>query len=464
MYRLVIGVACVLACGKTEPGETPRLVTEAEIAAHEAALMKRISETKARTCKRPLLRGQPLPGPGADDLRALAQPTGELADCDARLAKLGDLNPLVEARDATLLAIQKECGPRYEAALVKAISHEDACSPFQVGVDRVAPQTTADLTRALRTAKFLAIHARERSTDDPLAAMWLLLDAMRFSDDLSRGHTTLIDRMIGIAATGLLADQAFAILAKSSIAADKLAELSTAFGVLTAYQQPFTDTLRGERDYGDLVYALGPLKPKNWVPPGGWPEGQDPRGAERGELLTRNPRDEHALHFFVSERTAREVAKACPSGGTLEACAKGFGDAEATPKEPDPASFAKLYAKLAAAKNVDQARLEIRDAMVDILDGVARPAYSAYVRKQGRSIAKLAALRIHLELARHAATANPCRPALVEIPDELLAPPQLGGRLKLIVTSDAVEIAAPAWTTHTDAKDAPPPAWKCPAK
>jgi hypothetical protein len=451
VHRLLIVVVCVVGCRASKEGDTPRLVTEAEIVAHEAALMGRVAETKTRTCKRPLLRGQPLPGTAADDLHALAAPTGDLAACDARLAKLGDIKAAAAARDAKFMAIVQECGPRYEAALVKAVSHEDACSPYQVGM-----LTAQSLTSTLRATRVLGVRAVDRAAaGDAAGGLWLVLDAMRFADDLARGHTTLLDLMVAVAATNNLADYAFDILAAHPIAPEKASELSAAVGVLLAHQQSFADTFRGERDLMDLHYALAPLKPKEWVPPGGWPEGKDQRTGARGELLTKNPRDEHAIMFLTSERFAREAAAACPPTATLEACAKAFGET-APASKPDQASLAKIYDELKSAKDIDAARLKIRGALVDVLGAVARPAFSDYIRKRGNAVAKLAAVRIHLELGRRAASGT-CPPA-IDLSDEIIAPPGLGGRMLLTITKDGVDIAPPAWAAGTKT---PPPAWKC---
>ncbi|MDQ3339471.1 MAG: hypothetical protein M4D80_30260 [Myxococcota bacterium] len=455
MYRLLLGVVCVVACGKSKEGETPRLITEAEIAAYEAALMGRIAETRSRTCKRPVLRGRPVPGTAAADLHALAQPAGELATCDAQLAKLGNITAAAAARDAAFVAIVHECGPRYEAALVKAVAHEDACSPYQAGV-----LTAQSLISTLRTARVIGVRAVDRAAaGDAVGGLWLVLDAMRFADDLARGHTSMLDLMIAVAVSNTLADYAFEIVAAHPLPPEKAAELSAALGILLAHQQPFADTFRGERDLMDLHYALAPLKPKEWVPPGGWPEGKDTRAGARGELLTKNPRDEHAILFLTSEGFARDTAAACPPTATLEACAKAFGEA-APATEHDQASLAKIYDELANARDLDAARLKIRGALVDVLGAVARPAFGDYVRKRGNAIAKLAAVRIHLELGRRAASGT-CPPT-IDLPDELLAPHGLGGRMQLTVTNDGVGIAPPAWAAGT--KTPPLPAWKCPAK
>lgn len=455
--RLCLLLVAALALGCKRSSSSVRLVTEEEIASLQAQLMTRLEANARRTCPRPILRGAPAAGPAQADLLAITEPTGELARCATDLAGLAtrNLKDLATARDPAMVELARRCGPLVEAAIAKAAAHGDACSPYQVGV-RVNP----DLVRRIQLAHLIGLHLRLRAeAGDPAGALWLALETVQVTQDLARGRTSLIDLMIGVASAQIVVEQATAIAGAHAVPPSTLGELSAAVGQLLAHQPSFSDTLLGERDYMELYFGAAKLAPPGWAPPGGWPEGMGP-GAEPSpantEALTHDPRDEHALMFYVGAGYADDLQAACPPTATLKACAAGFDE------EPLPATgrevVEQLYKELGSSPSSTELRTKLRDAIVRILRSIARPSMGKYVKKRGRGVAQLAALRVHLELARLAATSGTCPPALA-LREELLAPPGLGERLEVAVAADVVELRAPAWTDDPE----PLAPWRCPA-
>ena len=425
--RQVIALVFALAASscKTDKAPPPRLITEAEIAAHEKALLARLAANQTRKCERLPLRGEAASGPAAADALAVIEPAAgtPLAACHAKLTP-----------DAPAPAVVAECGPVFEAAIAKAVAHVDACSPYQAGV-----RASADMPGPqIKIAKLVDAYAAERAKTDPPGAMWITLEAMQWSDDLARGHTSLLDNMIAIANVQILAKRAAAIA--PTLPADALPALATAVDVLLAEQPSMTETFRGELETMTLFYALAPLEPAGWVPPGGW-------GMHAvNDVLTpaqdgMDRRDGYAIMFYVTDRQAAEIERVCPDDVTLEMCAIGLAS---VPTGREDANVEKRYKELLAAKNPSEVRLKIRDAIANVLTDVARPAYADYVKKRGRAVALLAALRIHLG---RTCTVDPA----------LLAPKHLGGKLVATQVDKRLELAPPAWLGGD-----PLPTFNCP--
>src|SRR5438067_1131286 len=134
-----IALVCVLVVWCTNAvaaPSAPRLFTDDEIKKFETATRARFAGYKDRHCSRPVLRGAPAAGRATTDLQAFEKPTGALAACVTTLMKLSGKDGLydaVETRHPDLKAFDARCGAQLEAVVRKAVSHEDACSPFQIG-------------------------------------------------------------------------------------------------------------------------------------------------------------------------------------------------------------------------------------------------------------------------------------------------------------------------------------------
>jgi len=457
--RLALVLIALGACGSSSSSQPPRLISEEEIARYEKQVMDRLEASKVMTCKRPVLRGEPLPGPAAPDMMLLTEPTGSLATCLTSLetfAKNLDMKKEVEARTPALLEIEKTCGAEIEAALARAVSHEDSCSPYRSG----ARADLEVLMPRLRLAHFLGLRARVLAgSGDGVKALWLLLDGIQLFQDLARGRVTLISSMVHTASVGILLQHIEALLDAVALAKPDVDALADAVDKLLASEPPFSDVLEGERDFLDLTYALAPLKPEGWVPPGGWQGGKaPPRGSADGTKPMMNARDESAIMFLVSEEIAKETVAACPPGASYRVCSRGFKELSSRPATPNTDDIEKLYSDLVKSTatqslSPEQARLQIRSTIVQILKSIATPSFARYPEKRAQAVVALTALRLHLQVLRHQHFHGTCpdKDDFARPPFPALAnPPVLGDPVGIAVVADGYEVTPPIWTEVRD--------------
>ena len=268
--------------------------------------------------------------------------------------------------------------------------------------------------------------------------------------------------MVAVASTDALLDGAAAILATTSPTPTAVEALVPAVDALLASSPPFGEALQGEADSMALYFGAELLEPAGWAPPGGWPADLGPRArpTPAADPLTPDPRDEGALSLVVAAQVAALLERACPASVPLRACrdqlaAQAQADAATAP--PDLAAvYAELVTKALApgahdlATLAEGARVRIRDQIVATLMAVARPAYHDYAAKLAGTTARLAALRLELEVRRVIARTGQCPSA-----DALTAPPfaalrapaALGDALVITATPASIEIAPPAWVT-----------------
>lgn len=214
MRRLIV-IATLVACSdkSAPPAPAPPAPVVAADAGIEpadlAAARERIAARATRACLRPVVRPPALAGPALADQRAL----------------------VVACTPEPLTA---ECGE----ALHRAVSHSDACSPFQVG---------ADLTD---------VEFYERFADRVIARQmmlngWATVELVALAQDLARGHVsariaTLADSIMDTALTNMFESAKLAPLSD---------EATPAFASLQAAMPHVDETLVAQRDQ-DLVAGV----------------------------------------------------------------------------------------------------------------------------------------------------------------------------------------------------------------
>nr|MBA3454367.1 hypothetical protein [Deltaproteobacteria bacterium] len=446
------------ACSKDPPPKEPRLFTDAEVAAYETQLMARVAQTANQACLR---------SPAVADLIALAEPTGPLGTCLAGARKLEDatghtLAELVEDSNPQIVEVDGQCGAALEQTVRTAAAHRDACSPYQTGVRKEPDSWTPVMVGAHLLALRAGLSA-ERGT--PVAALAMLLDGASAYRDLARGHVGLLPTMISFATTDIVVEQARSVVTTAKLTPAEVEPLVARLDALLASEPPFADALHGERHHFELFYGLVHLKGNEWVPPGGWPEGSRPKPGEgpfETKPMTKSPRDEAAIIFAAAERMHVDREQKCPRTSTLKVCHDGLVALGGTPKTATAGEISEdLWNDLAKATSsgdtIATAHI-IRAKIVDILVGVAHPAFSNYVGKRAGGYARLAALRIHLEIARAGRCPTEAELAAAPYP-ALVAPAPLGDLLTIKRTDDGdLEIGAPAWTQSSK------PAWRISCK
>ena len=417
------------------PKAPPRLFSEAEISTLEADVLARLAANGKRTCPGP---NGTVAGASGPDIIAIVEGTGPTGGCMTRLAdagKDGGLKGDIDARKPAILELDKDCAELFATAVHHASAFQDGCSPYQLGV-RVEP---VRLMGPIQLAHLLGFHAHEAK--DPAAALAVLVDAMRVLQDLERGHVTLISAMISVASSEIIGARMDAILETAKLSKAKLDELAASLDHLLAAVPSFNDILAGEREAQELYFGLARLEPKDWTPPGGWNEELRHLGDDSGAKHVADPRDEAMAVLAAAEQGAVARDKACPPGATLEACRLGL-DQLGNAKQPEPLDTAALWKQ--GQTDEPAMRLKMRQQIVDILATVAAPNYSAYVGKEMAASARLAELRMHVEVLR----THKCDIGKLGA----LAPASLGAPLKLALDKKTLEVTAPGgtkpWTLH----------------
>jgi hypothetical protein len=421
-------VLALVACSSQ-----PRLVPESEVAKYEADLLKRIEANARRVCTRPPLRGTPAPGSAGADVLAFHASTGELARCLDKLDKLAqqDLAVQIENRTREILDFDEACGATIESALQRVIAHGDACSPFQIGV---RPQPESFL-RVMRVGHAMGLRARTAAArNQPGPGLWLTLDTVRFAQDYVRGHTPLLNGAIGKAMTDAALGHAQAILLQErAIPSARLAELAAAVDALIASEPPIHDSLQAERESTELYFGLAPLKPVAWPIPGGWIDGLGDRekvveAANRdAPTFSRHPRDGAAMWLVAGQLDDALYQSGCTK--TLKQCR----DALASTSDDGVVAQAKrIRDRIATRVGATRVPAEIVDHLASAHSGRVE-----YVATRAGTLARLAALRLHLEVLRTKKCPKPGTHA---------GPAMLGDDLTLAVSDDELEVSPPKWT------------------
>jgi len=307
------------------PDAPPKLFVDAELTTLESALTPRLDANAKRTCPRPLLKGTARPGPASDDIIAFVEAKDPLTKCFYKIEeaqKVGKLDEMVEKRDASLVAIDKECGEPLATAVTNIATHEDACSPYQPGR---RPETDKPL-RLLQAAHMLGLRARVLADTDPAAALWLLATSVRAMQDISRGRVNLITSITVAAAYETLLRHVEKILDGGKLAAPAAGELATAFDALLASEPRFADTLQGEQDWKALYGGLMRYMPASWMPPGGAPD-PDPRKMGMPPLAKGTKlgaKDSGGLVLQSASEASASLDQACPATASYLACRTGL--------------------------------------------------------------------------------------------------------------------------------------------
>lgn len=482
---VLIVVACIACGGKKEPPATGaegsagsaargsgsastgkigagRLFSEVEIAGWVDGLMKRLEANAKRTCPGPKVTATTTPGPASDALVQLVEGKGEIAGCMTRLSELakgGSLKADIDRTDPKVAEFDAACGATIADKVMEAAAHAEGCSPYQTGV-RVEPK---DLMRAIQLAHVVAFHARQVAAGGkPVEAVQLSLGALRAFQDLTRGHVTLLLGMISAAASEIVGANLDQILDTVKINQEQRAELATELDALLAAMPLWADLMAGERDNMDIYFGAARLMPKDWVPPGGWNEElrPQPTGSDGSDESDRfpvkhfgNPRDEAAVLLAVTADNAAELAKLCPEGASYAVCQRAMTAIVAQAKPTADADLKAMYAELAKAAatgavDLDAVRLRIRSAVIKILKSIMQPNMAKYPIKLALVVARLAELRIHLEVEKTGTC--PTAAELTAPPYSTLgAPAALGDALDLKNASGTIEVRPPSWTDPT---------------
>ncbi|MBN2497166.1 MAG: hypothetical protein JXR96_21415 [Deltaproteobacteria bacterium] len=421
MYRSIlsnawlVAAACLLAAGCKEEGQPrQRLVSEAEMDALKQDIQKTVERNRSRKCPRAVLRGEPLDGPAADDILAVVEGAADTRACLNELKEHNDLldeahsyprgqvptgfpyrlnrtaKPQPEAPEQ-LLALERACEPIVQR-IQKATRHPDACSPFLPGL-RGQPS----LISAVRAMRVASVKARRLvAKGETEQGFELLLDVVRFSQDLCRGGASLLETMV--AATGVAS--ALAVLEHSlnrpePIDAARLAQIDDELAALIVTHVHPAEYLRGEVEAMSIEYLADDRRARG-------KQGEHPALKTAGVDV----RDDIALSHMAMHELGEEVLSGCkPSDPPIRCTGHIRKLAARYAENKEDHETVKTLLKSALSKDKT---IPIRRRIIDILKSMAAPAHDRYLVRDGQIRFQLAALRLHAAYRRLAESSKTC--------------------------------------------------------
>ncbi len=384
----------------------------------EAELRETLRLNAERTCPRPVLRGEASPGPADEAIRAIIEPEGSLVRC-------------FEAAKEESAELAQACAA-LPAAVRAAVRHEDACSPYLHG-----RRAHSSLLSYIRTARGLVaiaeVWVREGRT---LEAMQLLLDGVRLGQDLARGATWL-EAMVAIAGASTLLRGANELLQGSPVlTAEQVTVLRGELATLLATEPHPREHLLSDHVEIQLYHLLPAYEARSWEPPGGWPD-----DTPRPPVATPGDLKGHLLMWITLDGLADQQQAACPPDSDLHACVEGL-EALVQTLTREPRDL--------LADGIPNDRTIQR-----ILESIAAPGWTRYVRRTGRRTFWLQAL--DLQLSVMGADACPTVEGLE------LGSPTLGSPLRATAEPGALLLRPPDWlVAENDDEDDGMPAWRIP--
>ncbi len=249
-------------------------------------------KNKSKSCLRPVLRGQPLPGTATGDIVAVVEPAGEDDPCVAALSlerakklsnsyfesgafsqdgfpprRLYAVRPL---RDSTVNRepiedLLKVCAPSIER-IGKTVAHEDTCSPYLPGVRKVEDYRGKYLRLNGLVAASAIETARNGETQNAVVS---LLDLIRFGQDFHRGGTSFLEPAIATAsAARVVSALEWLLNRREPLGAPLLTLIDRDLAALIATQPHPSKYLEGDTVNLAVYTALPRLFGPQWSPPG----------------------------------------------------------------------------------------------------------------------------------------------------------------------------------------------------
>jgi hypothetical protein len=422
---LVILLFIAAGCSKPKP---IRIVDDAEIDAMRSAILGAAEANAHKKCLRAPLRGEASAGPADQEMLSLLDREGTLGSCFAAVDRLDtDLSQKSDSSNGIPELLQKlhdhesssdgsfSLSPQEQeqfsaivssckalpSMLSKAVSHENACSPYLPGRRPMG----AALPEALRIAKgALVLSHTLAEAGEHLQGVQLLLDVVRFGHDLGRGGTSLVEPMLGVSMQSICTQELDGQL--ESLTPEELVTVETQLSALVATQphpSVYQQALPAEFS---LYYILPAFEPDDWTPPGGYPEGW-----ERSNVMTGEPgsveRQGLVLTWIALTRSATELAELCPTGSPMKACIENSAQhSKRISESASELSVAGLVKQLAKTKS--KARHAIREQIIGILAALSLPSYQKYYRRIAESKVGLVSLRHKVHTLAALASGEPC--------------------------------------------------------
>ncbi|MFH2008074.1 MAG: hypothetical protein ABI333_15940 [bacterium] len=389
----------------------------------EARILRAVEANKGKTCARPVLRGDAQEGDGTSSAVALVEGSAETRAClkllDARSTNLqaalfvpAKERPMGypdrrvsrpfkvgEPGEKVVAAVARACGPVVKR-LRMAVRHRHGCSPYLPGL-RCTPNWLGVIRAAeaiAASARHLLIHGKVREGVD------LLLDLLRFSQDLERGGTSwlVVSIASGVASIAVpLLERAFN--QNTGFTTPQLDHWDRQLSVLLNSEPHPSTSVRGEYQSVTLETVLPQFAGQGWKPPGTGcvVKMEAPRTSRRERYSVAAWQDVWALHALVYEQIAKDMGLVCPSSASPMFCDQALTRLAERYKRQGASAFARLQSRLTSAKA--QRRDPGLPALLELPGVNAR-----YLRIQSRRRVSIAGLCLSVSYRRLAEESGKC--------------------------------------------------------
>jgi hypothetical protein len=441
-------------------GERPRFVSVAELEAIESRARSAATSFAAHSGGRPVLRGTAIPGSGIADLISLVDGSPELAACEKFFgAEQSDglveylwpptpaelpprfgrvARPYGTVTDHPLFRSAVEACSSAAMRLTRAVSHESAGSPYLPG----RGPDPAHPIAILRVARGVACVARADVEAGRFAeAAALLLDGLRFLQDLERGGTNFFVAMMTAAGSLIVVSEIEAMLnAPTPLGDALLADLDRELSALMATETPAGRFLQAEVLSGLLYRDLPQVRGTEWVPPGGWAasgpppadEGED-ASLDLGPLLDRAEYSEFSA--LVMDSLGQMLAGTCPEEHTPVECADAVRAVASQAVDELSEAHVKVVSTMLSFSGVQETLSSVRGYLTSGTMVLVLPGYPKYLRWLGSRRFLVAALRVQAAYRRIADASGTC-PTLAAFETaplrELLKDPSSGKKIVVV--------------------------------
>jgi hypothetical protein len=414
------------------------LVCPDEIQEMERQLLAQLSRQQEMDCRRPVLRGQPLPGSARYEMERLFLAANEQMSRRLELFRSDDADHLSEFLEGNRPGDEavEQVAAAFEGlapVVARAVGHEDACGVYLQG-------TPATL-RSIRLFKGLSILLRVWSEQGREGdALDLGLQLIRLSQDLVRGEGASLG--MAMARVGLM---------------EWVALHAIRLGLNEGALPPTTQLKRAEREASLLLQTepgfgsvlvfdermfsfnvwLPCVRGNQWVPPKRFLSYADPTMREILEPKDYYAEDRWthgALNWLASNLRAEAFARACPPDANGLECKAGL-QRELEREASKLAPLTVLGALLG-----EEPFVQVRNAFVGRYFGVAFfRTYQRYARLWACNSFLVAAVRLQLHLLYHAGETGRC-PSAEELGSEewaaFVTDPNAGVPMQIAIEQD----------------------------
>jgi hypothetical protein len=305
--------------------------------------------------------------------------------------------------------VVRACGPVVER-LRTAVRRRNGCSPYLPGL-----RCSQTWLGTLRAGEAVAASARQLLISGKAQqGVELLLDLLRFSQDLERGGTswlvTSVSSGLVVIAVPLL-EQAFNEV--DGLTDSQLKDWERQLSVLLNSEPHPSASVRGEYQSVTLETVLPQFAGQGWKPPGTGcvVKMKAPKESRRKRHSISAWQDVWALHALVYEQIAKDMGLVCPSSASPMFCDQALTRLAAQYRRQGASAFTRLQSRLTSAKA--QRRNPGLSALLE-LPGVN----ATYLRIQSIRRVSIAALRLSAAYRRLAVRTGTCpsRPAFDAAP------------------------------------------------